>query len=74
MICQTLSWVSRLEYLFSFTSSPAGDGSFGKACLAVWVECYDKQDIELTAHIWTSAMALEYKHDYTLVKAQTARF
>jgi hypothetical protein len=23
----------------------------------MWVECYDEQDIDLTAHIWTSAMA-----------------
>jgi hypothetical protein len=24
----------------------------------VWVECYNEQDIDLTAHIWTSAMAV----------------
>jgi hypothetical protein len=57
MVRHTLSWVSWPEYLFSFTSFPTGDGGFGRACLAVWVECYDEQDIDLTAHIWTSAMA-----------------
>jgi hypothetical protein len=53
MIRQTLSCVSLPEYLFSFTSFPTGDG--GRACLVVWVECYDGQDIDLTAHIWTSS-------------------
>jgi hypothetical protein len=58
MIRQTLSCVSLPEYLFSFTSFPTGDGGFGRACLAVWVECYDGQDIDLTAHIWTSAIMM----------------
>lgn len=58
MIRQTLSCVSLPEYLFSFTSFPTGDGGFGRACLAVRVECYDGQDIDLTAHIWTSAIMM----------------
>lgn len=36
---QTLSCVSWLEYLFSFTSFPAEDSGFGRACLPVVVCC-----------------------------------
>ena len=72
MIRQTLSCVSRPEYLFSFTSFPIGDGGFGRVCLAVGIGCYDEQNIDLTAHIWTSAMAVL---DWLLVTgiARTAR-
>ena len=75
MIRQTLSCVSWPEYLFNFTSCPtgSGDGAFGRACLAVWVECYNEQGIDLTAHIWTSGMAVTTASDSTPLARLRAR-